>query len=265
MDEARILIADDSKMNQQILSEILGKRYDYLYADDGVQALDLLHEHFDIDLLLLDINMPHLDGFGVLEVMRQRNWLQDIPVIIISSEDGADLIQKAYDLGVTDYIGRPFNLVVVQRRVSNTLALYARQKDLVCLAEEQVYEREKTNATIINILSRVVESKNFESGMHILHVRTITDLLLRQIVNISDRYPLSQADISMISTVSALHDIGKINIPAEILNKPGKLTREQFEIMKAHTTEGDKLLDDMILPQDDPLMRTAHEICRWHH
>lgn len=265
MDEAKILIADDSKMNQQILSEILGKRYDYLYADDGVQALDLLHEHFDIDLLLLDINMPHLDGFGVLEVMRQRNWLQDIPVIIISSEDGADLIQKAYDLGVTDYIGRPFNLVVVQRRVSNTLALYARQKDLVCLAEEQVYEREKTNTTIINILSRVVESKNFESGMHILHVRTITDLLLRQIVNISDRYPLSQADISMISTVSALHDIGKINIPAEILNKPGKLTREQFEIMKAHTTEGDKLLDDMILPQDDPLMRTAHEICRWHH
>ena len=226
MDEAKILIADDSKMNQQILSEILGKRYDYLYADDGVQALDLLHEHFDIDLLLLDINMPHLDGFGVLEAMRQRNWLQDIPVII-SSEDSADLIQKAYDLGVTDYIGRPFNLVVVQRRVSNTLALYARQKDLVCLAEEQVYEREKTNATIINILSRVVESKNFESGMHILHVRTITDLLLRQIVNISDRYPLSQADISMISTVSALHDIGKINIPAEILNKPGKLTRER--------------------------------------
>lgn len=119
MDEAKILIADDSKMNQQILSEILGKRYDHLYADDGVQALDLLPEHFDIDLLLLDINMPHLDGFGVLEVMRQRNWLQDIPVIIISSEDGADLIQKAYDLGVTDYIGRPFNLVVVQRRVSN--------------------------------------------------------------------------------------------------------------------------------------------------
>lgn len=265
MDEARILIADDSKMNQQLLSEILGTRYDYLYADDGVQALDLLHEHFDIDLLLLDINMPHLDGFGVLEVMRQRNWTQEIPVIIISSEDDADLIQKAYDLGVTDYIGRPFNLAVVRRRVNNALTLYARQKDLVHLAEEQVYEREKTNTTMINILGHVVESKNFESGTHILHVRTITDLLLHQLVKMTDRYPLSQADISMISTISALHDIGKINTPAEILNKPGKLTREEFEIMKAHTIEGDRLLDDMALPQNDPLMRTAHEICRWHH
>lgn len=265
MDEARILIADDSKMNQQLLSEILGTRYDYLYADDGVQALDLLHEHFDIDLLLLDINMPHLDGFGVLEVMRQRNWTQEIPVIIISSEDDADLIQKAYDLGVTDYIGRPFNLAVVRRRVNNALTLYARQKDLVHLAEEQVYEREKTNTTMINILGHVVESKNFESGTHILHVRTITDLLLHQLVKMTDRYPLSQADISMISTISALHDIGKINTPAEILNKPGKLTREEFEIMKSHTIEGDKLLDDMALPQNDPLMRTAHEICRWHH
>ena len=198
MDEARILIADDSKMNQQLLSEILGTRYDYLYADDGVQALDLLHEHFDIDLLLLDINMPHLDGFGVLEVMRQRNWTQEIPVIIISSEDDADLIQKAYDLGVTDYIGRPFNLAVVRRRVNNALTLYARQKDLVHLAEEQVYEREKTNTTMINILGHVVESKNFESGTHILHVRTITDLLLHQLVKMTDRYPLSQADIFLL-------------------------------------------------------------------
>lgn len=220
MDEARILIADDSKMNQQLLSEILGTRYDYLYADDGVQALDLLHEHFDIDLLLLDINMPHLDGFGVLEVMRQRNWTQEIPVIIISSEDDADLIQKAYDLGVTDYIGRPFNLAVVRRRVNNALTLYARQKDLVHLAEEQVYEREKTNTTMINILGHVVESKNFESGTHILHVRTITDLLLHQLVKMTDRYPLSQADISMISTISALHDIGKINTPPRSSTSP---------------------------------------------
>ena len=171
MVEARILIADDSKMNQQILSEILGDRYEYLYADDGMQALDLLHSEFDIDLLL-DINMPRLDGFGVLEVMKQHNWLQEIPVIITSSEDDESFIQKAYELGVTDYIRRPFNLTVTQRRVSSALTLYARQKHLVHLAEEQVYEREKTNSAIINILSHVVESRNFESGTHILHVRT---------------------------------------------------------------------------------------------
>ena len=180
MVEARILIADDSKMNQQILSEILGVRYEYLYADDGMQALELLHSEFDIDLLLLDINMPRLDGFGVLEVMKQRNWLQEIPVIITSSEDDESFIQKAYELGVTDYIRRPFNLTVTQRRVSNALTLYARQKNLVHLAEEQVYEREKTNSAIINILSHVVESRNFESGTHILHVRAITDILARK-------------------------------------------------------------------------------------
>lgn len=200
MVEARILIADDSKMNQQILSEILGVRYEYLYADDGMQALELLHSEFDIDLLLLDINMPRLDGFGVLEVMKQRNWLQEIPVIITSSEDDESFIQKAYDLGVTDYIRRPFNLTVTQRRVSNALTLYARQKHLVHLAEEQVYEREKTNSAIINILSHVVESRNFESGTHILHVRTITDILLRQLVCTSRGGAQNRKEASWLTT-----------------------------------------------------------------
>lgn len=199
MVEAKILIADDSKMNQQILSEILGDRYEYLYADDGMQALDLLHSEFDIDLLL-DINMPRLDGFGVLEVMKQRNWLQEIPVIITSSEDDESFIQKAYELGVTDYIRRPFNLTVTQRRVSSALTLYARQKHLVHLAEEQVYEREKTNSAIINILSHVVESRNFESGTHILHVRTITDILLRQLVCTSRNGAQNRKEASWLTT-----------------------------------------------------------------
>lgn len=199
MVEARILIADDSKMNQQILSGILGVRYEYLYADDGMQALDLLHSEFDIDLLL-DINMPRLDGFGVLEVMKQHNWLQEIPVIITSSEDDESFIQKAYELGVTDYIRRPFNLTVTQRRVSSALTLYARQKHLVHLAEEQVYEREKTNSAIINILSHVVESRNFESGTHILHVRTITDILLRQLVCTSRNGAQNRKEASWLTT-----------------------------------------------------------------
>lgn len=191
MVEAKILIADDSKMNQQILSEILGGRYECLYADDGMQALDLL---------LLDINMPRLDGFGVLEVMKQRNWLQEIPVIITSSEDDESFIQKAYELGVTDYIRRPFNLTVTQRRVSNALTLYARQKHLVHLAEAQVYEHEKTNSAIINILSHVVESRNFESGTHILHVRAITDILLRQLVCTSRGGAQNRKEASWLTT-----------------------------------------------------------------
>ena len=200
MVEARILIADDSKMNQQILSEILGVRYEYLYADDGMQAFKLLHSEFDIDLLLLDINMLRLDGFGVFEVMKQRNWLQEIPVIITSSEDDESFIQKAYELGVTDYIRRPFDLTVTQRRVSNALTLYARQKHLVHLAEEQVYEREKTNSAIINILSHVVESRNFESGTHILHVRAITNILLRQLVCTSRGGAQNRKEASWLTT-----------------------------------------------------------------
>ena len=164
-----------------------------------MQALELLHSEFDIDLLL-DINTLRLDGFGVLEVMKQRNWLQEIPVIITSSEDDESFIQKAYDLGVTDYIRRPFNLTVTQRRVSNALTLYARQKHLVHLAEEQVYEREKTNIAIINILSHVVESRNFESGTHIFHVRAITNILLRQLVCTSRGGAQNRKEASWLTT-----------------------------------------------------------------
>ena len=147
MNRQKILIVDDSELNREMLKAILGEEYDYAEAEDGAQAILMLQQDMNIDLLLLDINMPKIDGFGVLEVMKQRNWLQEIPVIITSSEDDESFIQKAYELGVTDYIRRPFNLTVTQRRVSNALTLYARQKHLVHLAEEQVYEREKTNST----------------------------------------------------------------------------------------------------------------------
>ena len=261
----RILIADDSPMNQEILSEILGDQYDYLYAEDGSQVVDVLNSGETVDLILLDINMPKKDGFDVLNVMNQRSWIDEIPVIIVSAERDTEFIQRAYELGITDYINRPFNMVVVQRRVANTLLMYARQRNLVELVEEQVYEREKTNSSIINILSQVIESRNNESGAHTLHVRAITNLLLHELVKMSDRYDLSEADISMIVTLSAMHDIGKISVPEEILNKPGKLTPEEWEIMKSHTTRGDEILWEIPVAQNDPLMVTAHAICRWHH
>ena len=260
-----ILIADDSVINQRFLADILGEEYEYLYADNGMHALELLGSSTDIDLLLLDINMPQLDGFGVLDVMNRRRWIEEIPVIIISAEDDADLIRRGYDLGAMDFLHRPFNFMVVRRRVSNILMLYARQKRLTQLVEAQVLEREKTNSTMVNILSHVIETRNNESGEHLLHVRTLTELILRQLMTLTDQYPLSEADIAMITTLSALHDIGKISIPTAILNKPGKLTAEEFERMKNHCAIGDALLADVPISQDDPLMRTAHEICRWHH
>ena len=261
-----ILIVDDSALNRMVLMEILGKEnYTFLEAENGQQAVELLDCHPEVDLLLLDITMPEIDGFGVLEAMNQYHWIEETPVIMISAEDGYTFVEHAYDLGASDYITRPFDARVVCRRVSNTLMLYAKQKRLVQMVAEQVYEKEKVSNTMISILSHIVEFRNNESGLHVVHIRTITELLLRRLREKTDRYPLTEADISLISTASALHDIGKINIPEQILNKPGRLTKEEFEIIKTHSAVGEHMLRQIPFNQNEPLVKIAREICRWHH
>lgn len=261
-----ILIVDDSALNRMVLIEILGKEnYAFLEAENGQQAVELLDCHPEVDLLLLDITMPEIDGFGVLEAMNQYHWIEETPVIMISAEDADSFIERAYDLGASDYITRPFDARVVCRRVSNTLMLYAKQKRLVQMVAEQVYEKEKVSNTMISILSHIVEFRNNESGLHVVHIRTITELLLRRLRKKTDRYPLTEADISLISTASALHDIGKINIPEQILNKPGRLTKEEFEIVKTHSAVGEHMLRQIPFNQNEPLVKVAREICRWHH
>ena len=261
-----ILIVDDSALNRMVLIEILGKEnYTFLEAENGQQAVELLDCHPEVDLLLLDITMPEIDGFGVLEIMNQYHWIEETPVIMISAEDADSFIERAYDLGASDYITRPFDARVVCHRVSNTLMLYAKQKRLVQMVAEQVYEKEKVSNTMISILSHIVEFRNNESGLHVVHIRTITELLLRRLRKKTDRYPLTEADISLISTASALHDIGKINIPEQILNKPGRLTKEEFEIVKTHSAVGEHMLRQIPFNQNEPLVKIAREICRWHH
>ena len=261
-----ILIVDDSALNRMVLMEILGKEnYTFLEAENGQQAVQLLDCHPEVDLLLLDITMPEIDGFGVLEAMNQYHWIEETPVIMISAEDSYTFVERAYDLGASDYITRPFDARVVCRRVSNALMLYAKQKRLVQMVAEQVYEKEKVSNTMISILSHIVEFRNNESGLHVVHIRTITELLLRRLREKTDRYPLTEADISLISTASALHDIGKINVPEEILNKPGRLTKEEFEIIKTHSAVGEHMLRQIPFNQNEPLVKVAREICRWHH
>lgn len=264
-EKEKILIADDSAMNRAILTEMLGDGYEILEAENGRQAVSIMQTNVDIDLLLLDIMMPEMDGFDVLAMMNKYHWIDDIPVIMISAENASSYVERAYDLGATDYISRPFDMAIVRRRVINTLMLYAKQKRLVRLVAEQVYEKEKSSSTMINILSHIFEFRNGESGLHVLHIQTATDILLRTLVRKNDKYNLNAADISLISTASALHDIGKINIPASILNKPGKLTKEEFDTMKAHTTTGAEILDKLPFQQESPLVKTAYAICRWHH
>ncbi len=250
-----ILIADDSEMNRSLLADMLGNEFEILEAENGVQAVAYMqNEGSRIDLVLLDIVMPKMDGFEVLAVMNRNDWIKDTPVIMISSETAPSCIKRAYELGVTDFINRPFDVWIVRRRVMNTLMLVSKQKKLVHMVTDQIFKREKMNNLMITVLSHIVEFRNGESGLHVLHIKTITELLLQNLVIKTDKYNLSPVDISLISTASALHDIGKIAIPDPILNKPGKLTPEEYEIIKTHSELGALMLDDLDIPQDVVLL-----------
>lgn len=264
----KILIADDSEMNRELLAAILEEEYDIIQVNDGVQAVDCLQRHAEeISLLLLDIVMPHMDGFEVLSYMNKEHWIDSIPVVIISSENSPIYIKRGYDLGATDFIEKPFDANMVLRRSANAILLGAKQRRMTSIVSNQIYEREKSSKLMINILSHIVEFRNGESGLHVLHIQTITEMLLRQLVQKeNNRYALSKEQIRMITTASALHDIGKISIPDEILNKPGRLTAEEFAVIKGHSMAGANMLSELPLDQkEEPLVKTAYEICRWHH
>lgn len=262
----RVMIVDDSEMNRFLLREMLGQELEILEAENGEECLELLQRYgTDISLVLLDIVMPLKSGFEVLEEMDKNHWLGEIPVIMISSEDSAAAIRQAYELGVTDYISRPFDAQVVYRRVMNTIKLYTRQRHLVDLVKDQFYEKEKNNRMMIAILSKIVEFRSGESGSHMLHINMLTEWLLEELVHRTDQYPLSWTDRLLICTASSLHDIGKIGIPESILNKRGKLTTEELEEMKKHTLIGASILKNLGRYQKEPLLETAYQICRWHH
>ena len=267
MEKQKILIVDDSEMNRALLLDILEEQYDVVEAVNGVEAISLLsRQRADYSLLLLDIMMPEMDGFEVLAYINKYHWNDSFAVIMISADDSPENIKRAYDLGAFDYISRPFDSTIVQRRISNTMLLYARQQRLEEIITEQFYEQEKNNKLMISILSHIVEFRNGESGRHVLHVNTITKYLLKQLVRRTDKYHLSKPDINLITIASSLHDIGKIAIPDAILNKPGRLTAEEFEVIKTHSVVGaDMLLNLPVEQQEAPLVKIATEICRWHH
>ena len=262
----KILVVDDSEMNRSILADMLGDDYEILEATNGVEAIAAIKEReSEITLMLLDIVMPQMDGFEVLSIMNKGGWIGNIPVIMISAETSSNLVNQAYDMGVTDYISRPFDGKIVRRRVNNTIMLYTKQKMLQGMIAEQILEKEKSSSLMVDILSNIVEFRNGESGLHVLHVRTITETLLKHLAEKTDQYDLNHTKIAMISLASALHDIGKISIDEKILNKPGRLTDEEFVIMKTHSAIGGDMLMNVAHRRDEELVKVAYEICRWHH
>ena len=260
-----VLIVDDTLFNRELLTEILSDEYNILEAENGVQAVKMMEaRNTEISLVFLDIVMPEMDGFAFLEYMNLRGWIESIPVIMISSENTNDFVERAYAGHVTDFISRPFDASIVRHRAANTITLYAKQRRLEELVEEQVREREKDTRLMISILSHLVEFRNGESSLHVLHIGAITERLLHRFNWRMDDI-LSEEDIARICMAATLHDIGKLSIPSEILNKPGRLTDEEFTIMKTHSAVGANMLQELMEQYDDPLLKTAYEICRWHH
>ena len=264
-EKSKILLVDDSKMNRMMLTEILGDSYHILEAENGQECLETLQaEAGNIALVLLDINMPVMDGFEVLKAMNRNHTIEDTPVIMISSEDSDAAIRRSYELGASDYVNRPFDARIVYRRVTNTIKLYAKQRRLVQMVSDQIRARENNTDMLVGVLSHIVEFRG-ESGAHVRHIRIITEMLLRRLLEISNNYSISAEQQDMIPLASALHDIGKIGIDEKILNKPGKLTPEEFEVMKTHSMLGAKMLHDLDGFAEQPLLQTAYEIARWHH
>lgn len=265
-EKSQILLVDDSKLNRMILAEILGDGYHILEAENGQECLEKLRaEAGSIALVLLDINMPVMDGFEVLKAMNANHTIEDIPVIMISSEDSDAAIRRSYELGASDYVNRPFDARIVYRRVTNTIKLYAKQRRLVQMVSDQIRARENNTDMLVGVLSHIVEFRNGESGAHVWHIRIITEMLLHRLLEISSRYSITAEQQDMIPLASALHDIGKIGIDEKILNKPGKLTPEEFEVIKTHSMLGAQILYDLDNFSEQPLLQTAYEIARWHH
>ncbi len=264
-DKRKILIVDDSEINRSLLSDMLSDEYEIIEAENGMEAAAILHEREqEISLMLLDIMMPVMDGFETLDVMNKNGWIKEIPVIMISAETVPAYVDRAYDLGVQDFINRPFDERTVRRRVVNTLLLFAKQKELSHMVMNQIMEKENDNKLMIEILSNIVEFRNGESGLHVLHIRVLTEIILKWLIE-NGNYGISQDDVYLICNASALHDIGKISIPSEVLNKPGRLTDEEFQIMKGHALEGARILQDIPMRENEPLIQLGYQICRWHH
>lgn len=261
-----VLIVDDSELNRKMLGQMLGSRFDIAEAASGEACLQLLEQNATgISIVLLDIHMPGIDGFTVLEEMNQKNLLEQIPVIMISSEDTVDAVRRAFDLGASDYISRPFDAKVVYQRIINTIQLYAKQRRLSAMAADLAFEKERASRMMIGILSQVVEKRNGESRDHVQRVAQLTSMLLAGLAQKTDRYPLTREMRRTIATAAALHDIGKMEICEDLLHKESPLTEAERRTLQSHTLLGAQMLEEQPECRDDAFARTAYNICRWHH
>lgn len=261
-----VLIVDDSEYNRELLKEIIQDSFRIVEAANGAAAIEIMEQRQpELACVLLDLTMAKMNGFEVIQVMNERGWIKTLPVIIISAEFSQDSIRRGYTLGASDYILRPFDEIVVKKRINNIVSLYAKQKRLAATVHKQMNENERLSDMMISILGHTVEFRNKESNDHIENVSLLTKIFLEYINEKSDKYNFTKREIALISRAAALHDLGKVSIPDEVLNKPGKLTPEEFDMMKKHTVIGGQMLEATGIYKDEPLVKLAYKICRYHH
>lgn len=276
----KILIVDDVSINRMVLTDILEEDYEVEQANSGKNAIEILNQKYDeFSLVLLDLIMPGISGFDVLEYMNSQGWLDQLPVIVISGENSQEAEEKSLELRATDFIRKPFDESIVQRRVKNIVDLYVYRRGLERKVQEQTKELQQqyqtllkqaerikqNNERIIDVLGMVVEYRHSESGMHVQRVKKYTEILATEAMKEYPEYGLTEEKVQKIATASVLHDLGKIAIPDGILLKPGKLTADEFEYMKTHTTKGGEILSQIKGAWEDDFGEICYQICRHHH
>lgn len=261
-----ILIVDDMEINRALLAENFKDSCNIFEAENGKVAVEMLKEHRNIDAVLLDLIMPEMNGIEVLKEMHKTGDILHIPVFIITASTSDETLKEAYDLGAVDIISKPFTIGFFQHRVANIVELYRHRNEMETIIDQQLRRFERLNRSMIETLASVIEFRDCESGEHVKRISGITRIIMTYVSNMYPEHHMSKQEIEKIALASILHDVGKISIPDGILNKPGRLTAEEFEIMKLHTVKGCDILESM--PDgmmDKDIYDYCYDICRHHH
>ncbi len=263
--EKTILIVDDVDINRAILAEIFQKDYNILEATDGDHAISIINSSMNLSAVLLDLLMPKVNGLEVLKFMNQNGRIQDIPVFLITAANQEEMLLKGYNLGAIDVISKPFMVHFLKRRVDNVIELYSHKNQLQEKVKEQIKKLNFINQSMVETLATIIEFRDGESGEHVRRICSLTGILMQEVSRCYPEYYLSEQEMDKIVTASILHDVGKISIPDSILNKPARLTSEEFEIMKLHTVKGCEILQNIPDMLDKGVYCYAYDICRHHH
>lgn len=261
-----ILVVDDQEINRVLLAELFKDEYNIIEAENGQEALDIINEDNSIIAVMLDLIMPVMDGMSVLSELNRTGKIYTIPVFIITAADNMQMLTGAYNLGAVDIISKPFRMCFIKARIGNIIELYRHRNELVDMVNESVEKMSKINDKMVETLATLIEFRDCESGEHVKRIKSITLKLMTKVSDMFPEYRLEKTTIAKIGTASILHDVGKVAIPDSILKKPGRLTPEEFEIMKIHTVKGCDILAQM--PEDimdHEVYRYSYDICRHHH